>query len=577
MFIFALIFAIPLLAVLLCMALNQVLPTRWLGLGSAVAMLVAMGLLLMAPLPMSLPIRTWVASGEQSVELVLSFDALSSPFAVLTFGGGALALVALALALPRDLRGFGGMFAAIGLAQVTVVAGIANQDPLLLPFAWSLVTLLGFAALRASGAPNSTSALPPGLLTGLAGALLLAGATLASATAPFGPVALSCWTLVALLAFGAPPFHAAFDEAAEAPAALMGSLLPLGLPLLGGYVLLQFPASMWADVPFAWRMTWVLLGLLAWLVCAAGAFSAMRLRRLINWQFSAQLGLVFICVGLGGEQPPLALAAGLLVNAVLTTLVSYLALAVLERRAGTDDLAAIGMHGPLLVPGLSFLVAIASSVGFPGTWGWWVYSALFGHLRTIAPWLIAPLLAGAALRVLAYVTPLAAFWRVAPPKPAGEAVVRRGWPRLLAAACPALVALALAVWGFAPQFGWRAWQADGLRFGEAPAPSMLMQVFGTLGLLVLLAWLMQMTRGQRRHQTVAQAEIQNPGLLGPLALGQGLRGLSVLASPTWLFERLWAGLLWFSRTLARLLSLFEQRYYLAGLMISVIVVILLMI
>jgi len=577
---FALIFAFPFIAALLCMALNRIVPARWLGIGAAGALLLGVGTLLFAPSPLALPTQIWAALGEQPVYLALVFDAASRPFALLALGGGALALLALALALPGDLRGFGGLFAALLLALLAVIAGLANHEPVLLPFAWTLATLLGFVALRASGTTDRANTLPLGLLAGLTGALLLVGATLVPAIATpgaaLGPAALACWTLVGLLTFGAPPFHAVFDEPAEAPAALVGMLLPLGLPLLGGYTLLRFTAVQWAVLPPTWRMAWTLLGLLALLACAAGATGTTRVRRMIGWQFSAQNGLVLISIGVGGDQPSLALAAGLLVNAAITTLACYLAMITLERRAGTDDLAAIGAHGPLLLPGLAFLLAAASAVGWPGMWGWWVQGALFEQVRATAPWLTAPLLAGSVLRALAYVAPLAAFWRVAEVRPAAGALPRRGWPTLLALLCPALAVLPLLAWGIAPQLAWGGWLVGFQQTAAQPPPGTLMQIGSGLAVLVLVGLPMLAMRGRTRCAPVDQ-DVRNTGLLIPQALGYSLRGLIGFGTPDGLFRGIWAVLLSFSRVATRLLSLFEQRYYLAGLTIAVIIIILVMI
>src|SRR5437867_220043 len=90
------------------------------------------------------------------------------------------------------------------------------------------VLLLAVGALRASGTMAGSDILPVGLLAGLIGALLLLAAALTSNT-PASPAALACWTLVGLLAFGGPLFHALLDAPAEAPAALAGVLIPLGL------------------------------------------------------------------------------------------------------------------------------------------------------------------------------------------------------------------------------------------------------------------------------------------------------------------------------------------------------------
>src|SRR5258706_5108383 len=131
---FAFIFALPLIAALLCMALNRIVPTRWLGIGAAGALLLAVGALL-APSPTPLSVQTWAVPREQPGSLVLAFDMTRRPFALLALGGGALALLALALGLPRDLPGFCGLVAALLLVSLAVVIGMANQEPVLLPFA----------------------------------------------------------------------------------------------------------------------------------------------------------------------------------------------------------------------------------------------------------------------------------------------------------------------------------------------------------------------------------------------------------------------------------------------------------
>jgi NADH:ubiquinone oxidoreductase subunit 4 (subunit M) len=571
---FTLIFALPFAIALVCLGLNNLVQTRWLGLASAGALVISAGTLLLAPQPVAMPDRIWAMLGDYPVRLALAFDAVSRPLALLALGGGALALLTLALAIPADLRGFGGLFAALLLALLSIVAGLANQEPLLLPFAWALAALLSFAALRASGAQVSVDSLPASLLGGLAGALLVLA--LATPGVPFGSAVLACWTLAALLAVGAPLFHATFDELAAAPAALVGALLPLGLPLLGSYALIRFVADHWDAIPLTWRTAWVLIGLLTLLACAAGATGTTRIRQQIGWQFSAQLGLIFISFGLHRDLPPLAAPIGLLVNAILTALACYLAAAALERRAGTDDLAEIGAHGPLILPGLAFLVAAASAVGFPGTWGWWSYRDLVDAARSEGFWLIAALLAGGALRLVAYAAPLVAFWRTS-----DAPVARRGWPTTVALVCPIVAILPLLVWGVAPQLAWNGWLGritSMLRTDIPPAaaPDMVTQTIVVLAALALVALPLVALRGRRRR-VPSEPEPRNAALLTPEALGQSLRGLAWLADPASLYHNLWSALLGLSRGAARLLAMFEQRYYLAGLMIAVIVVIRLMI
>ncbi|HET9222535.1 MAG TPA: proton-conducting transporter membrane subunit, partial [Roseiflexaceae bacterium] len=324
------------------------------------------------------------------------------------------------------------------------------------------------------------------------------------------------------------------------------------------------------------RMAWVLLGLLTLLACAAGAAGTSRMRRLIGWQYSAQTGLVLVSFGLHRDLPPLEAPISLLINAVLTTLACFLALAVLERRAGTDDLAEIGAHGPLVLPGLAFLVAAASAVGFPGTWGWWNYRELLDTARSEGFWLLALVLAGSALRLVAYAAPLVAFWRASQ-----SPVTRRGWPTAVALLCPAIVVLPLLIWGIAPQVAWNGWLAGVAStvrtdIPTAAAPDTLTQIALVLAALALLALPLVGLRGRQRHAPCEQ-EPNNAALLTPEALGQSLRGLAWFANPTSLYQLAWRALLSLSRGAARLLAMFEQRYYLAGLMIAVIVVVLLMI
>src|SRR5262245_37166342 len=132
---FTLILALPFAVALLCIGLNRAVQTRWLGFAAAGTLLLMGGALLLAPQPLALPERTWAMLDDYPVRLALTLDAVSQPLALLVSGGGALALLALALAIPPDLRGFGGLFGALLLALLAIIAGVANQEPLLLPFA----------------------------------------------------------------------------------------------------------------------------------------------------------------------------------------------------------------------------------------------------------------------------------------------------------------------------------------------------------------------------------------------------------------------------------------------------------
>jgi formate hydrogenlyase subunit 3/multisubunit Na+/H+ antiporter MnhD subunit len=583
-------FALPLIAALLCLALSYRVPARQLGIGAAASLLVCGAALLAARLLGRLPLvlidRIWLTLDQRAVSLALAFDAANWGFALLALAGGGLGLLALALAVPPNVRGFGGLFAAALLALAAVVGGLANRDPVLLPFLWALAALLIFVALRASGALAGSDAPIVVLMAGLGGALLALGAVLAMPIAALGaplPLALIGWTLAGMLALGAVPFHATTHSLAEAPAALAGALLGPGIPLLGGYALIRFVAGQEAALPRSWGIALALLGLLALLACAAGALGTRRLRQLVGWQFGAQVGLVLLALGQAGTAPgdraiaPPAVAAALLTNAVLSTIVCYLAVAVLERRAGTDDMAEIELRDPLRLPGLALLAGAASAAGLPGTWGLWTRRWLFDELALAAPWAIPIVLAAGVLLALAWVAPLALFWGRAFSDAADHAIAPGG--RLSAGFAGLAAAAPLLILGVMPALAWNGWLAD-FQAGPAQAvaapalPGALGQAVCLVAALLLIA--LPLIARTRRYAS-PDALPRQPGAAAPSALGDSLRGLAWLATAAEAFAGAWGALLALSRGLRRGMALFEQRYYLAGLLIAVILMVMLFI
>ncbi|MEP7187769.1 MAG: hypothetical protein ABI901_01105 [Roseiflexaceae bacterium] len=566
------------------------MPARWLGIGAA-ATLLACGLALLrarmtGQLPLTIIDHAWLTLDDRMFVLTLVCDAANWGFVLLTLGGGGLALLALALAVPTTVRGFGGLFASALLALLAVAAGLTNRDATLLPFLWALAALLIFLALRASGALAGSDAPMIVLLAGLGGALLALGAVLAISVAPLAvePLALIAWTLAGMLALGTLPFHAPTQALAQAPAALAGALLAPGLPLLGGWALIRFAAAQGSALPASWRIAMALLGLLTLLACAAGALGTTRLRSLIGWQFGAQLGLVLLALAQSGVFQPIGgiaaatVAVALLANAAIATIACYLAVAVLERRAGTDDMAEIELREPLWLPGLVLLAGAASAVGLPGTWGLWTRQWLFEQLSQTTPWATPIVLAGSALLALAWLMPLTLFWHRAGP----VALELQGTPRNRPSAVMivGLVAAApLLILGVAPHLAWDGWLAglqDVLAQGTG-VPALPSRVAQAICLLAALLLIVLPPLARSRRYAAADDEPHQAGVAAPWALGASLSGLAWLAIAPEAFARAWRGLLALSRGLRRGMALFEQRYYLAGLLIAVILVIMLFI
>lgn len=578
-------FILPGLVALACLGLSQTVATRWLGLAAAAALLAGGGLLLAGRvrggLPLVLAEYTWMNLDQRPLALVLRLDAFGWLPALVGLFGGGLALAVLALALPVNLRGFGGLFAAALAAIVASVLGLLSQGQLALPFVWALVALLGFLALRASGALARSDAPMVVLLAGLCSALVLLGAQLLGplplAEARVIVAALICWLLLGLLAFGAPPFHLSLQALAEAPAALAGALLALGLPLLGGAALIRFMAAQSVGVPPGWRLAFTLFGLLALFASAAGALGTTRLRRVLAWQFSAQLGALLIGLGQGG-QALTAAAPAILLNSVLSTLVCFLALAPIERSAGSDEIAEIGLRELQTWPGALLLIGAASAVGLPGTWGFWPRRWLIDALLESSPWAVAPLLAGSSLLALAFVPALVVCWRREPAAP-GETLAGAARAAGQMTSAAALVAVPLVVLGVAPQLAWVGWlaAAQAQLGGTVPPalPGWLAQLACALAALLLVG--LPLLLRERMAGSSADSPAGLALAAAPQALGTSLRYLAWIGSAGVAFGLGWALLLRAAAATRRGLALFEQRYYLAGLLIAVIVVTLLFI
>jgi hypothetical protein len=143
----------------------------------------------------------------------------------------------------------------------------------------------------------------------------------------------------------------------------------------------------------------------------------------------------------------------------------------------------------------------------------------------------------------------------------------------LAAAAPLLIL------GVAPGLALNGWLvglqedlAPGAALPGLPRPStQIVCLLGAL-LLLVLPWFAR----SRRNES-ADVQPRQAGVAVPRALGESLHGLAWLATAAEAFAGAWHILLALSRGLRRGMALFEQRYYLAGLLIAVILVIMLFI
>lgn len=583
---FYLALMLMLITAVACFGLSRAIATRVLGFLAAAAALLAACLLAIGYAqgsPPLLPPLNWATLEQITVPFYPILGITDVILACTLLGGGAIALLALTLALAPTLRGFGSLFAWVLLTLAAALVGLLSRG-LLVSFAWASVALLAYAALRASGALNRSTGMPHGVMSGLLASLLLVVALLAGlpllagSVLPHAGVALGM-VLACLLFAGIAPFHSALDEAVKAPAALGGLLYGLVLPLLALGSLLHIVAAVRAlqpdlPLPLLWRGILMGVGLLSLFACAAGALRQRSMQRLLAWQMGAQAGLVLLALSLEGALAVLAVPA-LLLNLALTTLTGSLAVAVVERLTGSDDFTQVQPGFDLRLPGVLWALAAASALGLPASWGFWGRLWLLEAALAQAAWLAPCVVAASMLMGLAYLSPLACFWWrgssrqglvLTPETP--QAATNPFVPVLV------LVPIPLLLVGLVPQVLW--W--GGLRLlPGAPASlpvSITAQTFSVV--LALLAAVLAITllRARSARRALPDDDM-SPVMLAPSALSQRLALLAGFGYPAPLIDGLWKGLLLVGQWVRSALALFEQRFYLAAVLLAVISLILL--
>jgi hypothetical protein len=179
---------------------------------------------------------------------------------------------------------------------------------------------------------------------------------------------------------------------------------------------------------------------------------------------------------------------------------------------------------------------------------------------------LPPTLAASVLLALACLAPLARFWR----EP-GEGTRPTMGPFLLVLL---LGALPLPLLGLLPQL---AWMGGLNQIADVPAqlPVSITTQAGSVGVVVVAALLVLLLR-RRSERPALNDEDMTPTVLAPTALGNSLAPLAHVGRPEPLGQRLWSGLLLLGRLAQNGIWLFEKRFYLAGVLVALVSLILLM-
>lgn len=559
---------ILLAAAALCFALGRFVATRVLGLGAALAALGAAVLSGMAGAPA--PEQLLLELHQLGFRLTPQLAESERVVALGLLGAGGAALLALAGAVAPTVRGFGSLFAwaLLSLAAALLSLGAAPLS-LAQPLAWAILALAGYGALRASGATKTQETPPLGLAAGLLASALLAGGLLASSALvgadqlQLGPAAFLGFGAALLLA-GGPPLALVRSEVAQAPAALGALIYGVAAPTAALAWLLR-SITLLPELPAAWATALGLIGSLGVLACGAAALATYQLRILLSWVSASHVAAVVATLGLGGTQALLA-GPSMLLSMLLAVVVAAGAVARFEQTTGSDSYTS-GTGGGHPFTGALWALGALALLGLPPFWGFWPRLWLLQSASLEQPWMLAPLLAGLVLTSLALLAPLGRLWAKDQSGTAGP-----GWAAVGAAA---LVTLPLLILGVRPSLAWEYW----LQYG-ATAPTSLpleanLYASAMLAGATILVASFALARA-RTERNVSLDPDEQAVALSPAALGAALRPLAELGDLAPLLKRLWDGLTRASELLRLVMGLFEQRYYLLGVLGALITIMLLM-
>jgi len=566
--------AILLLGAAAALGLGRRLPTRLVGFAAAAVCWLAAGLLLVGPHP-NAPVLPWTlfTLGELALSAAPNLAAPERAIAVALLGSAGLALLTLSAAVAMSVREFGAIFGWALLAVAGALLSLAAPaGSLLLPLAWAVATIGCYAALRASGALSRSEALPQGLVLGLLGSALLLGAltgigpALGAGEQPGGGFA--ALALAGALAVGGlAPFFGARGEAVAAPAPLGALVHAVVMPTLAVGALLRYAPAL-PVVPGSWAAVGAVAGAAGALAAGARAAGARRLRATLAWLSAGQASAALAAASLG-DGAALAGAHALLISTMLAGVAGAAAVSALERSSGSDDYTAAEPGPRLPVAGAIWALAAAAALGLPPLLGFWGRRWLLEGALAVAPWSVPFLLAGSVLAALAALAPLARFW--APPRPD----LATGMPGRAPVAAGGLALLALLALGVAPQLSWALW-LDAIPLAPPQLPASPGEQAGAAlaGALAVLLALLAARRPSARSLPADPDEL--PVRLAPDALADGLRPLGALGGPEGLLRAVWGGLAWLSELLRTAMLVFEQRFYLLGVLMMLLVMMLLM-
>ena len=507
----------------------------------------------------------WSTINGQPIAASITTGGSAGFFSAILLLGGAVTAGGLAWTLGRATRAFGLMFAGLLVlllgGLLTAYSGMSFGALLGLGVVW----LGGMIMQQVTMAHNREATFAGLPLLLLALALFILSLAPQINEAPLNAVA---WLSGCLVLIGFAPRWA---TAPTAPLLVRAPVSALGLPLLGGYLLLTYATAAAASWSVQTGFSVLLLGVAGLLLGAINALTARRIGEAFSWQLVAQLSFLLICFGT--RQPAAGpIAAGLLAHTAVTGLSLPPTIGQYERVTRSDRFAELPpLPRPLRRAGIAYGLAAVSAAGVPPLLGYGLRRVVL-LIAVGQPWLTPVLLGASSLLALSYLPTLVVFFR----RPAFRSPIATvdqsggGWP--LALMCGLLIG------GLLPDSFWQ-WILGDPSVPEPQIPPLDSLVTTGLLMLLVLALFGVINRALRHPRptplfTGGEPLDEEPGWALPFA------SLRTLLSPLVVPEQPPGRMLgvWLREQRDRLttpLQALERQYYLAIIVVSLISVLLL--
>lgn len=510
----------------------------------------------------------WGTLNGQPLQMRFAITELPGFFSLILLLSGAVTAAGLAWTLGRATRAFGLVFAGLLVLLAGGILTITSDATL------GALGGLGLAWLGGTIMQQATTAHNHGASFSGLGLLLLALTLLVLGATPQltgGQMTAGLWLAGCAVLIGLIPV---WGTTTTAPLLVRAPVTVLGLPMLGGYLLLRYATTAAATWSPQTTFLVLLIGVLGLLVASVNALVARRLGGAFGWQLVAQLALIAIVFGTGQDAAG-PMAAGLLAHTLITGTSIALAIGQLERATRGDEFATLPpLPQPLRRAGLAYGLAAISCAGIPPLLGYSLRRVvlLLAQLTPDQPWLAPVLLGCSTLLALSYLPTLVAFFR----RPAFRSPLTTldqrggGWPLALMGG--------LLLGGMVPDQLWQLVLGDPSVTAVAVPPQEVL-VSTAVTAILTLALFGLINRALRRPQPAVQFMggeplDEEPGWTLPFA---GLRTvLRPLILPDELGGRALGQAVQRQREwLTTFRQALERRYYLAVVVISLISVLLL--